>query len=162
VITIAFGPKQVSYSSIIELDRRIRDFHVPSAWKFQCKEETPDTNYELRMQRYLVIARKEIGRHSPPFCWSNEHFYLVLLNLHRPYLVQVLSTKPVDLERHKYRASVLACYRSAWRMIYATIVTFRREPQRMSRMSLVWSHCLSSIVSIIPSLRIGSVASNGL
>lgn len=78
------------------------------------------------------------------------YFYLVLLNLHRPYLVQVLSTKPVDLERHRYRASVMACYRSAWRMIRATIYTFRREPQRISRISLIWSHCLSSIVRIAP------------
>ena len=62
VITIAFGPKQVPYSSIIELDRRIRDFHIPSMWKFQCEDEASDTNYELRIQRYFVIARKEIGK----------------------------------------------------------------------------------------------------
>ncbi|KAK2462887.1 hypothetical protein APHAL10511_005085 [Amanita phalloides] len=130
VITIAFGPKQVPYASIIELDRRIRDFHVPSVLRFQCEEEAPDTSYELRMRRYFVSARKEI----------------VLLSLHRPYLVQVLSAKPVELERHRYRASIMACYRSAWRLVYCTIYAFRREPLRMSRISLVWSHCLSSII----------------
>jgi len=130
VITTALGPKHVPYLSVIELDRRIRDFHVPTMWLSQCDNEAPETTSELRMQRYFVCSRKEI----------------VLLSLHRPYLVQILSEKPVDLHRHRYKASVVACYRSAWRLINATKHTFHREAQKTSRLSLFWSHCLSATV----------------
>lgn len=130
VITVAFGPKQVPYSSVIDLDRRIRDFHVPTIWMFQNDAESTETTSEVRMQRYFVCARKEI----------------VLLSLHRPYLVKLLSEKPIELERHRYRPSVVACYRSAWRLIRATELTYMHESYRTARLSIFWSHCLSAII----------------
>ncbi|KAF8640520.1 hypothetical protein AX17_000182 [Amanita inopinata Kibby_2008] len=130
IITITSGPKPVPYSMIVDLDRRVRDFYVPSLWQIRREDETPKPSHDLRLRRWLVSTRKEI----------------VLLNIHRPYLVQVLSETQTNFAKHRYQVSVIACFRSAWRLIHGLKVTWEHEPQRLSRMGLAWSQCLSAAV----------------
>lgn len=72
---------------------------------------------------------------------------LALLNLHRPYLAQVLNTTPHDLLKHRYSPSVIAIYRASWRLIEGLIATHKRCPLIIERVSLPWSQALSAAVS---------------
>lgn len=70
-----------------------------------------------------------------------------LLSLHRPYFTQALKDMPMDLARHRYIPSVIAIYRSAWRIIEGLQLTWRRIPQALVRFNLAWSHALGAAVS---------------
>ena len=71
----------------------------------------------------------------------------VLLNLHRPYFAQALQESPADLHRHRYLPSVVATYRSAWRLSRGLAVTWRAVPAILARLLLPWSNALSAAVS---------------
>ena len=69
-----------------------------------------------------------------------------LLNLHRTYFMQALRDQPNDLLKHRYGPSVMATYRSAWRLIQALEHSSRKAPDLLARISLAWSHALSAAV----------------
>jgi hypothetical protein len=74
---------------------------------------------------------------------------IALLNLHRPYFVDVLRDQPDDLLRHGYSPSVMATYRSAYRLIEGLkLLPCTKVPNLLSRMHLPWSHALSAAVSV--------------
>ena len=76
-------------------------------------------------------------------------FLAALLNVHRPYFAQALSDSPQDLLKHRYAPSVLAIYRSAWRLIEATRDTHKRVPFVVERYGLPWSFSIAAAVSSI-------------
>jgi hypothetical protein len=69
------------------------------------------------------------------------------MNLHRAYFTQALQEMPNDLPAHRYLPSVMATYRSAWRLIEAVQRMWEIVPSVMSRFSLAWGHALSAAVS---------------
>lgn len=60
VMTTAFGAKTPPYSTVVDLDRKIRDFPMPWRMHVNCgqPEECSPSN-TLRMQRWIVVASKE-------------------------------------------------------------------------------------------------------
>jgi hypothetical protein len=69
-----------------------------------------------------------------------------LLNLHRAYFAQALHDRPNDLTNHRYLPSVMATYRSAWRLIQSLRFVWEKEPAVLARISLAWSQALSAAV----------------
>lgn len=60
VMTTAFGARLPPYSTILELDRKIRDFPVPKYLQPNCDvAEDPPPSPELTMQRWNVLSFKE-------------------------------------------------------------------------------------------------------
>ncbi|KAK0209213.1 fungal-specific transcription factor domain-containing protein [Desarmillaria ectypa] len=126
----AFGVKVPAYTVILDLDRKIRDFPVPLRFR-------PCTNYGselLRpihyMQRWVVLVSKES----------------VLLNLHRVYFAQALQDQPDDLAHHRYLPSVMATYRSAWRIMQSLKMLRTYAPLLSNRVNLAWSNALSAAI----------------
>ncbi|KAG1726155.1 hypothetical protein EDB19DRAFT_1897685 [Suillus lakei] len=117
VMVNAFGAKTPTYSTILELDRKIRDFAVPP-------------HLQPRFQTHFLLTNKES----------------TLLNIHRRYFTQALEDQPNDLLKHKYGPSVMAMYRSAWRVIESHSRAARKIPQAIERLSLFWSHALSAAI----------------
>ncbi|KAF8167169.1 fungal-specific transcription factor domain-containing protein [Crassisporium funariophilum] len=128
VLDVALGPKQPIYSVILDLDRKIRDFHVPVSWRMPSENELSRQLPEVYMFRWLVLSSKEI----------------TLLHLHRAHFVQALQESPADLQRHRYLPSVVAIYRSAWRLIRGLAMTWMSAPKVLIRFNLAWSHGLSA------------------
>ncbi|KAF8956467.1 hypothetical protein BDZ97DRAFT_1925478 [Flammula alnicola] len=126
----ALGPKQPVYSALLEYDRKIRDFHVPVQWRIPPEEELSAPPPDVAMYRWLVLSSKEIA----------------ILNLHRGYFAQALQETPSDLQRHRYLPSVVAIYRSAWRLIRGLAMTWMVIPKFLSRVNLAWSHGLSAAI----------------
>ncbi|KZP04663.1 hypothetical protein FIBSPDRAFT_1054535 [Athelia psychrophila] len=131
VMTTAFGAKVPPYTMVLDLDRKIRDFPVPSYLQPNCNElEMPSPTQELIIQRFIVLSSKEA----------------TLLNLHRTYFAQALREQPHDLLRHRYGPSVMATYRSAWRLIEGLKSPTRRTPGLIARHNIAWSNALSAAI----------------
>ncbi|KIM38235.1 hypothetical protein M413DRAFT_248465 [Hebeloma cylindrosporum] len=129
--TALTGARLPKYSDILDLDRKIRDFDVPLPWRMPMEDEEPSPPPpEVSMYRWLVLSAKEIA----------------LLNLHRGYFAQALQEMPADLHRHRYLPSVVAIYRSAWRLIHGLAMTWIVIPKFLARVNLAWSHGLSAAV----------------
>jgi len=70
------------------------------------------------------------------------------MNLHRAYFAKALQdTTPHDPQQHRYLPSVVASFRSAWRLIYGLEIAWNRAPGILSRVHLPWSQGLSAAVS---------------
>ncbi|KDR86029.1 hypothetical protein GALMADRAFT_235239 [Galerina marginata CBS 339.88] len=130
VMEAALGPKQPVYSAILDFDRKIRDFDVPVQWRMLSEDESSAPPPDIAMHRWLVLSSKEI----------------VLLNLHRAYFAQALQEAPAELQRHRYLPSVVAIYRSAWRLIRGLAMTWMVIPKFLSRVNLAWSQGLSAAI----------------
>ncbi|KAI0828999.1 fungal-specific transcription factor domain-containing protein [Trametes gibbosa] len=145
IMTTAFGAKQPGYAKVMELDRKVRDFPVPSSLRVQCGAvEEPGPTTALCVQRMAATILKET----------------TLLNLHRPYFSQALNDMPEDPLRHKYGPSVMAIYRSAWRIFASSRCAYRAIPGIASRMNTIWSHALSG--SIVMCLMVTRAPSSNL
>lgn len=75
------------------------------------------------------------------------HFVLAaLLNMHRRYFAQALQDSPSDPLNHRYGPSVMAIYRSAWRLIGSHISGINRIPDLVARIPIFWSQAFSAAV----------------
>jgi hypothetical protein len=125
VLVAAFGAKIPTYSTILELDRKIRDFPIPSHLQFQSISDTR-AEPQVVLQQFLVLTMKES----------------VLLNIHRRYFSQALQDSPSDPLKHRYGPSVMAMYRSAWRLIVTHSSGVDCIPNVAARIPIVWSQAL--------------------
>lgn len=144
----AFGSSRPAYSTIIDFDRKIRDFPVPVNLRVKCGFAEPRA--ELYMQRLIVLSYKENSGFllAPSMFGTNGClFVLALMHLHRAYFAQALQDSPNDLTTHKYVASVIATFRSAWRLSKSMQVSWKSIPQLLARYHLAWSQILSAAVS---------------
>ncbi|KAJ7239764.1 fungal-specific transcription factor domain-containing protein [Mycena haematopus] len=139
IMSSAFGCKGPSYNTIVDLDRKVRDFHIPEYLRPVCTPEIPPATPYLQMQRFLALSTKES----------------TLLNLHRAYFAQALQDKPDDLANHRFIPSVMAAYRSAWRLIRSLVIAWRDIPMLVSRHGSAWSPALSAaiVMCILSSLE---------
>ena len=71
---------------------------------------------------------------------------LVLLNIHRRYFSQALQDSPVDPLKHRYGPSVMAIYRSAWRLIVSHSSIADCIPDIIARIPIIWSQAFSAAV----------------
>lgn len=147
MLEAAFGPKQPPYSTILDLDRRIRDAPVPNQWRTPSEEEMAAPPPDIAMYRWLILSAKEIGNAADTASYLLTNITrTALLNLHRAYFAQALQESPADLQRHRYLPSVVAIYRSSWRLIRGLALTWMVIPKFLARVNLAWSHGLSAAV----------------
>ncbi|KAF9225168.1 hypothetical protein BS17DRAFT_879292 [Gyrodon lividus] len=130
VLVNAFGTKIPTYKTILELDRKIRDFPIPPHLHPRCEQDGLKSSISAQMQRLYVLASKEA----------------TLLNIHRRYFSRALQDTPSDLLKHKYGPSVMAMYRSAWRLIISHSQAVTNMPDVMARMPIFWSHAFSAAI----------------
>ncbi|KAG6856115.1 hypothetical protein H0H87_007329 [Tephrocybe sp. NHM501043] len=130
VMAKAFGSKQPTYVSVLSMDRQIRDFPVNPIWRPDCKADVHNVPLELHIQRWMTLALKET----------------TLLNLHRAYFARALQEMPNDLMRHRYIPSVMAVYRSAWRISKGLDMTWKNAAQVLMRITIPWSQGLSAAI----------------
>jgi len=71
------------------------------------------------VKRWVVLSNKEWGKCSSSLTFGHAVLDLrvALLNIHRAYFAQALRENPLDPLRHRYGLSVMALYRSAFRLV---------------------------------------------
>ncbi|KAI0053463.1 hypothetical protein FA95DRAFT_1481722 [Auriscalpium vulgare] len=129
VMSTAFSAKLPAYSAILELDRKLRDFHVPEYLRPTCNEVDPPGSF-LTLQRWIVLSNKE---------WA-------LLNIHRAYFAQAMREKPHDPLKHRYGLSVMALYRSAYRLVEGCRTAVSNAPPIFFRSNIACSKVLSAAI----------------
>lgn len=119
------------HAAILDLDRKLRDFHVPPYLRLQWTgQESSDSL--LWVKRWVVLSNKE---------WA-------LLNIHRAYFAQALRENPRDPLRHRYGLSVMALYRSAFRLVEGCSKTHQACPPNFQffRTNFASSKVLSVVI----------------
>lgn len=94
------------------------------------------------------MSKLSTYRFSSVWVIADAELLAALLNLHRTYFAQALRDQPNDLLRHRYGPSVMATYRSAWRLIEGLKQPTRRAPGLIAKHNLAWSHALSAAVCL--------------
>lgn len=133
VMASTFGSNAPSYQHILQLDTAIRNFPIlPKMDLSDCagEEEGPLPPTDTNIVRWLGVSNKES----------------VLLQLHKPCFFQVLADQPGDILKHKYAPSFIAVFRSAWRLIRGSCLTFERVPEFLLRAGSCWSHAADAAV----------------
>ncbi|KAI0299804.1 hypothetical protein BC826DRAFT_993430, partial [Russula brevipes] len=85
VTAIAFTSRPPPYAAILDLDRKLRDFPVPTHLRLQWTGQQ-SSDHLLWIRRWAVLSNKE---------WA-------LLNIHRVYFAQALRENPLDPLKHRY------------------------------------------------------------
>ncbi|KDQ19099.1 hypothetical protein BOTBODRAFT_483871 [Botryobasidium botryosum FD-172 SS1] len=137
-LNTAFGAQRPTYETILRLDRRIRDFHVPDHMRVPGLQEmdhvvpndTEPPTLHLTMQRHLLFFVKEI----------------TLLYLHRSFFARALTEQPGDPFKSRYAASVLACYRSSSGVLAGIRNAYQLHPGLVPRFYMFWTHAFSSAI----------------
>ncbi|KAG1760121.1 hypothetical protein EDD22DRAFT_980737 [Suillus occidentalis] len=100
-----FNTRVPSYSALLELDRKIRKFNLPSHLQSPMEASEAGRAWSPEapraMQQYAALCYREAN----------------LMYIHRSWFVQAIREAPVNPLQHKYAPSVLAVYRSACRLI---------------------------------------------
>ncbi|KAH8116341.1 fungal-specific transcription factor domain-containing protein [Phellopilus nigrolimitatus] len=151
----AFGAKTPSYQTILQLDRKLRAFPVPSVLQVAGFGSTdpgynsgyPDT-LGLIMQRHIVLAIREMN----------------LLYMHRGFFARAIGDSPKDPLGSPYGTSVIAAYRSAGSLVALVRDLDSQLPEPTERLWFLWTHLFScsvvlgSIVTRCPSMSLAPSA----
>ncbi|TFK23392.1 hypothetical protein FA15DRAFT_670505 [Coprinopsis marcescibilis] len=121
----------LEYSTVIELDRRIRDSPIPDILK--------TWDYDRPRTAGFVMQQASVST----------SLEAVLLQLHRGFFTRALSGFDEAFNRkHRYAPSVVAVFLSASRMIASIQDLYKREPEITSRILGFWSNAFSSAVAL--------------
>ncbi|TDL18166.1 hypothetical protein BD410DRAFT_793469 [Rickenella mellea] len=121
----------VTYSDVIELDRKIREFEVPQHLQARPTESSweNDGPYAV-MQRFLVVS----GHHT------------TFIELHRNYFAKALLECPKDPLSSQYSSSFLSTYRASMAVIRNLREHYNVCPDFLVRVLVAWIHVFSALV----------------
>ncbi|CAL1714732.1 unnamed protein product [Somion occarium] len=131
----AFSPGNMPYTSLIELDRKIRTFPMPSHLQLDLQstnQRSWSMDLPTALQQLGCIFMKETN----------------LLYLHRSYFAIAIHDDPVNPLSHSYGASVVATFRSACRMCLAAKGLYLLHPKALSQVWYYWSQLFSACVAL--------------
>ncbi|KIJ54545.1 hypothetical protein M422DRAFT_24494 [Sphaerobolus stellatus SS14] len=132
VARATLGVKSIAYSTILALDRKIRDSH---ALKIPCngasgQNELGAATVSLTFQRFMLKAHGEMA----------------LLYLHRRFFARAVTNYPTDILHCPFGPSVLAIYRSASSYISLMRDLCSLQPELPSRFVIFWNNLLASSI----------------
>ncbi|KAI0343143.1 hypothetical protein BDW22DRAFT_1329101 [Trametopsis cervina] len=147
----AFGAKMPTYNLVLQLDRKLRGFHVPPILQiagFGHSDTRGGAVYDsvpLILQRHLVLAIRES-------------------NMHRGFFARAISDHPKDPLGSPYGSSFIAAYRSAGSLVALVRNIHSQLKELTERMWFLWTHLFScsiilgSIVTKCPSMSLAPSA----
>lgn len=127
VIEVTQAVKPPNYQTILELDRKIREFSVSAS---------PDSPHSDRTSMEMRAFAQSRYRE------------FTLMFLHRGFFAQAMGDFPSDPLRSPVGRSFMVAYQCACELITATINIFELQPVLCSRMWRIWSHTFSSAVIV--------------
>ncbi|KIK92895.1 hypothetical protein PAXRUDRAFT_829537 [Paxillus rubicundulus Ve08.2h10] len=129
VVEITQAARPSRYDTVLELDRKIREFSIP-----RVEGAGPD--------------------HAERISWQMQSFArshyreLTLLFLHRGFFAQALTDFPWDPLRSPFRHSFLTTYQCATVILDATGNQFAEQPVLCARVWRIWSFAFSAAIVI--------------
>ncbi|KAG1767818.1 fungal-specific transcription factor domain-containing protein [Suillus occidentalis] len=127
IIEATQAVKPPDYQTILELDRKIRQFPVP-----ELQNSTPFDRAAMEMHAFSQSRYKE----------------LTLMFLHRGFFAQAMGDFPSDPLRSPVGRSFMVAYQCASVLITVTINQFELQPVLCSRVWRVWTIAFSAAVIV--------------
>ncbi|KAG2136039.1 fungal-specific transcription factor domain-containing protein [Suillus clintonianus] len=136
IIELTQAAKPPDYQTVLELDRKIREFSVPVF--------TDSTNFDRTPMEMRSFAQSRYRE-------------LTLMFLHRGFFAQAMSDFPSDPLRSPLGRSFMVAYQCASILITTTINQFTSQPVLCSRVWRIWSFAFSAsvIVGTVAIRRLG-------
>ncbi|KAH8107491.1 fungal-specific transcription factor domain-containing protein [Phellopilus nigrolimitatus] len=128
-----FGCVVPTYGAVLGIDRKVREQTVtmPDWLKItQNEEENAKLSPRVKMQRWEALRLQE-----------SMFFYL-----HRGYLILALDERLADLSKSRFYPSVIACYRSAFRIISCLKSMYHQLPTIITRDGGNFASAVSSAI----------------
>ncbi|KAI6010429.1 hypothetical protein BKA83DRAFT_4403404 [Pisolithus microcarpus] len=128
-----------SYSTILELDRKVRNFPVPAAVEefaaaasgaIPTKPADKDIGLMESMGRYVMSNSREV----------------ILLYIHRSFFAQAILDNPINPLNSTYTPSFLAAYRASLTILRTVEVQYDLHPKLTARLWPVWTYAFSAAV----------------
>ncbi|KAH9851966.1 hypothetical protein C2E23DRAFT_828394 [Lenzites betulinus] len=124
-----------SYETIMELDRKVREFPIPAdAAALQEDLETPPDSEPPPLQESMI---RFVLSHSRE---------VILLFLHRSFFAQAIIDCPRNPLRSAYAHSFLAAYRASGTILKVIREQFTLYPGMCARFWVIWTFAFSSAV----------------
>ncbi|KAG7088270.1 hypothetical protein E1B28_012284 [Marasmius oreades] len=124
----AISQPGLEYSTVLSLDRTIRDFSIPAALG---KRSHPGHTVLMQKTSHLIALET------------------VILQLHRSYFMRALSgPEEAFNRRHRHAPSVVAVFLSATRMIATVEQLYNQAPKLTVRIAGYWSNAFSAAVAL--------------
>ncbi|KZT09905.1 uncharacterized protein LAESUDRAFT_722057 [Laetiporus sulphureus 93-53] len=136
-----FGARISSYRTVIELDKKVREFYLPPSLRVPgfggAKLEQTSTSYEKILQGYCAFSMREI----------------TVFYMHRGFFATALQDNPEDPLGSKYAPSVLAAHNSACAFVSLVKSLHSQFPALVERMWFFFTHVFSCsiVLGAIPS-----------
>lgn len=129
-----FNTRVPIYSTLLELDRKIRRLDLPSHLQSPMEASEAGRAWSPEapkaMQQYAALCCREAN----------------LMYIHRSWFVQAIRDAPANPLQHKYAPSVLAVYRSACRLISSLNGLYRVHSQPTDKTWFFWSAIFSACI----------------
>ncbi|KZP08686.1 hypothetical protein FIBSPDRAFT_840069 [Athelia psychrophila] len=147
IMHYVFGIRKSSYSDLLELDKKIRQITIPDHLKAPMNltqsHRSWSSDPSQAMQQYTTLAVVETH----------------LLYIHRRYFAQAIHEEPLNPLKHKYGPSVMASYRSAYRMVCSLKDLYDDHPETTNQQHHFWD-CMFSGCVLFAALIIESPGSS--
>ncbi|EJD07642.1 uncharacterized protein FOMMEDRAFT_116020 [Fomitiporia mediterranea MF3/22] len=123
----------VRYAQILEIDRMISEFVIPTHLQVPAEGESMEADGPLLIMQRLV----------PAVCRDG-----LLMYIHRGFFAKALLEHPADPMLSQHSHSYLSAYRAALSMIKVVREHYLAFPNLVSRFWSLWSHAFSATVII--------------
>ncbi|KAG9313263.1 hypothetical protein JVU11DRAFT_6728 [Chiua virens] len=138
VATRTLTAETPSYATIMELDRKVREFPIPedaahvaaSAASPVPAIEADDLSLPESMSRFVMAHCREV----------------ILLYLHRSFFAQAIIENPVNPLKSQYAPSFLAAYRASSTILHTIAAQYTIYPQLCARFWSTWTFAFSAAI----------------
>ncbi|KAG2366345.1 hypothetical protein BDR07DRAFT_1449403 [Suillus spraguei] len=121
VVEVTQAVKPPNYQTILELDRKIRDFSMPGF------SDSPHFERAFAQSSYRELT---------------------LMYLHRGFFAQAMGDFPLDPLRSPVGRSFMVAYQCASALVTVTMNQYKQQPVLCSRVWRIWSHTFSAAVIV--------------
>lgn len=146
-----FSTKVPSYTALLELDKKIRQFPVPPHLQSPIPGSEAGRSWshdEIRAnQQFCAVCVRHSSESMPTLFQCSTDQHTDLLYIHRTPFSQAIRAEPADPLNHKFGPSVLATYRSATTFISTLRSLYAVHPNIAGQEWFFWSGVFSSCVS---------------
>ncbi|KAH8104099.1 fungal-specific transcription factor domain-containing protein [Cristinia sonorae] len=145
VAALTLTAEAPSYATIMELDRKVREFPIPPEAAALLEDlKTPQDSDEplplsVSMTRFVLSHSREV----------------ILLSIHRAFFAQAIIDCPDNPLRSQYAPSFLAAYRASCTILKVITDQFALLPTLCARFWVIWTYAFSAAVVF------GSVVTRG-
>ncbi|KAJ3874208.1 fungal-specific transcription factor domain-containing protein [Lentinula edodes] len=136
VISTTLTAKSPTYSTIMDLDRKIRELSLPPGFKpyVSLYEDGPDIYHDSH------LALRDF--------YASQHRTVTMLYLHRSFFAHAMLTHPSNPLMSPFALSFLAAYRAASVIIKAAVHFYDRCPAVVPRVWFLTYHVFSAAMTV--------------